>query len=169
MKTFLQLTLVALFLSAIFFFVYKTENKQTFVQDNTAVVEKKVEVDTTQINNVKYVKIAGVQVKVDLALTPETKLKGLSVKDEIGANEGMLFVFAQPGKYSFWMKDMKFAIDIIWIEEGGRVVSLEKNVPVNSYPEIFRSEEDATYVLEVSAGFADKYNLQVGDKAEFVY
>src|SRR3989338_3180334 len=65
-------------------------------------------------SDIKYVKIVGQNIKVDLALTMLEQAQGLSGREVLGENEGMLFVFDTPGKYSFWMKDMKFAIDIIW-------------------------------------------------------
>ena len=130
-------------------------------------------------SDIKYVKIAGQSVKVDLALTPLEQEQGLSGRTELGPNEGMLFVFDTPGKYSFWMKDMKFAIDIIWftpsegneagLAEDLRVVSIKKDARPESYPESFTPDEEAKYVLEVESGFADKYNLQVGDRVEFKY
>jgi len=72
-------------------------------------------------DNTRYVKIAGQNIKVDLALTPETQEKGLSGRSGLKDDEGMLFVFEKPDKYSFWMKDMNFPIDIIWMGEDMRV------------------------------------------------
>src|SRR3989344_6336789 len=129
--------------------------------------------------DIKYIKIAGQEVKIELALTPEEQTQGLSGRSGLGPNEGMLFVFDTPGKYSFWMKDMKFAIDIIWftpsegneagLAEDLRVVYVKKDARSESYPESFTPDEEAKYVLEVESGFADKYNLQVGDRVEFKY
>ena len=120
-------------------------------------------------SDIKYVKIAGQSVKVDLALTPLEQEQGLSGRTELGPNEGMLFVFDTPGKYSFWMKDMLFPIDMIWLAPDSRVVYVKKDARLESYPESFTPDEEAKYVLEVESGFADKYNLQVGDRVEFKY
>ena len=120
-------------------------------------------------SDIKYVKIAGQSVKVDLATTAPEQEQGLSGRTELGPNEGMLFVFDAPGKYSFWMKDMLFPIDMIWLAPDSRVVYVKKDARPESYPESFTPNEEAKYVLEVSSGFWERYNLQIGDRAEFKY
>ena len=112
-----------------------------------------------------YVKIAGQNVEVGLAATLKSQTQGLSGRKSLGENEGMLFVFDHAGVYPFWMKDMNFAIDIIWLDENYRVVYIKKNAEPSSYPETFSPEMEAKYVLEVVAGFSDKNNLKVGDEA----
>lgn len=169
MKTFFKWLIIIVFLAGLFFLVYKVENKQTYKQPALPTTEKNAEVVNPQIEDLKYIKIGGVEVKVELAITPEVKSRGLGERVSMGANEGMLFVFKESGKYAFWMRDMKFSIDIIWITEGQEVAYIKKNVSPDSYPEIFRSDENAKYVLEVPAFFADKNNLKLGDKVEFVY
>ncbi|MFA5932014.1 MAG: DUF192 domain-containing protein [Candidatus Paceibacterota bacterium] len=120
-----------------------------------------------RLEDLKYVKIAGQNIKVDLALTSEIQEKGLSGRTELKENEGMLFVFPQPGQYAFWMKDMNFPLDIIWIGEDLKVVYIQKNALPESYPESFSPGKNAKYVLEVSTNFADKNNLKEGDSVEF--
>ena len=121
------------------------------------------------IDNISYVQIGGQNVKVDLALTEAEHTKGLSGKNELVENEGMLFVFDKPGKYSFWMKDMNFPIDIVWISSDMKVVYIKKNADPKLYPETYGPDTDAKYVLEVMAGFSDKNNLKVGDSLKFIY
>lgn len=132
---------------------------------------------TSDIQNqkIQYIKIAGKILKIELALTPEAQEKGLSGRKELKENEGMLFVFNHIGQYSFWMKDMNFALDIIWLapSESGdkndlRVVYIKKNALPESYPETFTPNQNAKYVLEVLSGFSEKNNLKVGDKVEFL-
>ena len=125
--------------------------------------------------NIKYIKIAGGNIKVELALTPEDQAQGLSNRSELLENEGILFVFEHPGKYPFWMKDMNFALDIIWLSDDLHVVYIKKNALPESYlpagkagPETFTPSQNAKYVLEVLAGFSEKNNLKVGDKMEFL-
>jgi uncharacterized membrane protein (UPF0127 family) len=81
----------------------------------------------------------------------------------------MLFVFDRPDTYSFWMKDMNFPIDIIWLSSDMKVVYTKKNARPELYPEIYIPKEKAKYVLEVVAGFSDKNNLQEGDSVLFTY
>lgn len=113
--------------------------------------------------------IAGQVIKVELADTPEKQRQGLSGRDELSPNTGMLFVFPLSSKQGFWMKDMKFSIDMIWITEEGRVVFIEHSATPESYPKVFTPDQDAKYVLEVPAGFALKNKLKVGDVVEFAY
>ncbi len=122
--------------------------------------------------NIRYVKIAGQTIKVDLATTLTKQAQGLSGRSELKENEGMLFVFAKSGTYHFWMKDMKFSIDIIWISKDLKVVYIKKNIQPESYPETYgpgSSLESALYVLEVTSGFSEKNNLKTGDTIKFVY
>ncbi|MEX2029032.1 MAG: DUF192 domain-containing protein [Candidatus Paceibacterota bacterium] len=122
-----------------------------------------------EYSDIKYVKIAGVVVEVELALTSEEMSRGLSGRDTLPENTGMLFVFDQLGKYSFWMKDMNFPIDIIWLTDDLHVIYIERNARPESFPETFGPDAEAKYILEVMAGFAEKYNLKEGDKVEFLY
>lgn len=104
----------------------------------------------------------------DLALTSEQITKGLAVKDTLNENEGMLFVFSNPSRSGFWMKDMKFPIDIIWLNKDKEIVHIEKNLqPCGTTCPMFRPDEDSKYVLETVSGFADKHNLKEGDKVVF--
>jgi len=121
-----------------------------------------------EINEIQYVKIAGVTLKINLALTPEAQEQGLSGRKELKEDESMLFVFNHTGKYSFWMKDMNFPIDIIWIGEDFRVVYIKENALPTSYPETYSPDGTSKYVLEVFSSFSGKNNLKVGDKVEFL-
>ena len=123
---------------------------------------------TLKINNIKYVKIAGNIVKVDLALNEKDQNQGLSGRVGLKDDEGMLFVFNNVDKYSFWMKDMNFPIDIIWVSSDFRVVYIKKNATPESYPMAFTPDKDAKYVLEVKSFFSEKNNLKIGDKVEFL-
>ena len=123
------------------------------------------------------IEIAGQRIKVILAQTPETRAQGLSGRSYLREDEGMLFVFsAQGGSASggdrtprFWMKDMLFPIDIIWIDENLKVIYIKKDARPESFPETFGPDAEALYVLEVAAGFSEKHNLQVGDRVELIY
>jgi uncharacterized membrane protein (UPF0127 family) len=119
--------------------------------------------------NIKSVKIAGQDIKVDLALTGERQMQGLSGLSDLAEDHGLLFVFEKPGKYYFWMKGMNFPIDIIWITENMKVVYIKKNAPPDSYPETFGPDANTKYVLEIRSGFSDKNNLKVGDSVLFTF
>lgn len=121
---------------------------------------------------IKSVQIAGQNIKVELSLTPEQHQQGLSGKSSLKEDEGMLFVFKDLGNYSFWMKDMNFPIDMIWIGEDLKVIYIKKDAKPESYPQSFGpdiSDKNTKYVLEVVSGFSDKNNLKVGDSVLFTY
>ena len=112
---------------------------------------------------ISQVTIRGVHIAVELADTPMEREQGLSARQDLAEGQGMLFVFDTPGRYGFWMKDMNFPIDIIWIDEDRKVVYIKENANPESYPNSFVSTEDAKYVLEVPARFSEKNNIKVGD------
>lgn len=107
---------------------------------------------------------------VFLALTPEEQQKGLSGRNGLGKDQGMLFIFDKPGDLTFWMKDMKFPIDIIFIN-GNRIVSIAENAPAPKSPEetlpLYRATGPADKVLEINAGLAKEYDLKPGDTLTF--
>ena len=129
--------------------------------------------------NIKYVKIWGQIIKVDLALTKDAQAQGLSGRNGLKEKEGMLFVFDNSDIHSFWMKDMNFPIDIIWLDEAKKVIYIKKDAqPVSLglqrgepdlYLETYGPRAASKYVLEVVSGFSDKNNLKEGDGVEFVY
>lgn len=103
-----------------------------------------------------------VQVSDDIS---ERRL-GLSGQDALANDEGMIFIFDESDMHGFWMKDMKFSIDIIWIDENLRVVHIEEGVSPSTYPESFVPSVDARYVLEVYTGQAAAQGIGLGDAVE---
>ena len=115
--------------------------------------------DKLRINNQTY--------DIEIVDEPKTRQKGLSDYQELKHNEGMLFVFDKPGEYCFWMKDMDFAIDIIWLDDSRQVVDYKENITPDSYPESFCPDSLSKYVLEVNSGDIQKLEINLGDKASF--
>lgn len=99
-----------------------------------------------------------------IADTPERRMKGLSHRPNLGKDTSMLFVFGESGKHGIWMKDMNFSIDIMWFDEDLRVIHIEENVSPDTYPHIFEPKEDAAFVLETNAGFAEKNDITIGSE-----
>ena len=106
-------------------------------------------------------------IKVFVADTPESLEKGLSGRNSLSPNEGMLFVFNKPDFYGIWMKDMLFSIDIFWLDQSGRVIFLKENALPGSFPEIFTPNSPAQFVLETSAGFAEENGIKIGSSLLF--
>lgn len=117
--------------------------------------------------HIPQVTIGGYTFVVTLAKTADEHERGLSGKKSMSQNEGMLFVFENNGLYSFWMKDMLFPLDIIWIDENNKIVHVEENLLPQTYPKSFISKELAKYVLELNGGIVRKKNMKVGDKVRF--
>ena len=120
-------------------------------------------------NQTALVTVGGVNLITSLSTTPDAQSKGLAIRDSLNENEGMLFIFETPQKYSFWMKDMKFPIDIIWINQDGKIVHIEKNLPpcVFLLPcPSYAPNDDSLYVLEVVSNFTNKFDINVGDSVD---
>ena len=104
---------------------------------------------------------------VQIADTNVKKTLGLSNKNKLKNNKGMLFTYDQPGLYSFWMKDMNFSIDIIWISKDKKIINISKDISPATYPKTFKPPRPAQYILEINAGLSDKYGFKIGNKVNF--
>ena len=114
------------------------------------------------------VRINGQTLRVDVADTPKEREQGLGGRHGLAEDEGMLFVFQTDGRWGFWMKDMLFSIDIVWLSGEGKVVDTIKNVAPDTYPAYsFLPNVPARYVLELPAGLVTRYNVQIGDSVKF--
>jgi uncharacterized membrane protein (UPF0127 family) len=104
--------------------------------------------------------------RVELAKTPKEQVQGLSGRESLSKNAGMLFLFDKPSYYSFWMHGMKFPLDIIFILND-KVVAVYEDLPpapiTDENPPLYGSEVAADRVLEINAGEAAKNNITVGD------
>lgn len=105
-------------------------------------------------------------ITVEVANTKASRELGLSGRPKMNDDEGMLFVFDVPGRYGFWMKDMEFPLDMVWINQNGVVVSVERNLTKETYPKTFMNQSDASYVLEINAGLAERFGLYLGSKVK---
>ena len=106
----------------------------------------------------------------DVSATNEQRTRGLTVKNALAENEAMLFVFDNEAKHKFWMKDMKFPIDIIWIGRDKTVLDIENSLqPCNSVLlcSTYEPDGDSLYVLETVGGFAQKHGIVKGTIVEF--
>ena len=104
--------------------------------------------------------------EVQIADTEPRRVRGLMFQEQLAYNEGMIFVFEESGFYSLWMLNMQFPLDMIWFDSDGKVVYIEENVPpCKSALETVTctrnnsAENEARYILEVTAGFVDKFGI----------
>ena len=110
------------------------------------------------------IQIGDAILQVEIADTDAKREKGLSQRASLEENKGMLFVFEQPGRYIFWMKDMNFAVDIIWIDKDKKVLEIMDSIAPDTFPKTFYAKELVQYVVEMRAGFARENDIQPGDK-----
>lgn len=101
---------------------------------------------------------------VEVVDTPESREQGLSGRTGIEFNDGMLFTFPSAGRFGFWMKDMQFPIDIIWINKEGVIVHIVENAKPEDYPAKYVNAPEASYVLEIKANQARVYGMYLGVK-----
>lgn len=94
--------------------------------------------------------------KLKIASTPQTQLKGYQKEKEPSDNEGMLFVYPSEIQASFWMKDVDFPLDILFFNSNKELVET-MTMPKDSYPEIFTCKYPTQYVVETKAGWYDRH------------
>ncbi len=107
--------------------------------------------------------LGGETFDVMVARTKEEQERGLSGLSGLKDGEAMVFPYEVPDYYGFWMKDMMFPIDIVWLDGNLRVVSIERSVAPETYPKIFFPSAPARFVAEFSAGTIDRLGVSMGD------
>ena len=111
------------------------------------------------------IKVDDVPLEVQIADDEPRRVRGLMFQDQLPPDQGMIFVFDKPGLYSLWMLNMQFSLDMMWFDENGKMVHIEKDVPpCKTALEITTCqsvvpEGEALYVLEVTAGFVEQNNI----------
>lgn len=97
---------------------------------------------------------------LEIASTSEQRATGLSNRDNICANCGMLFVFSRQGNQSFWMKDTRLPLDIIWLDKNFKITKIVTALETNSQK---THTAKAKYAIELNANEAFKHDLKIGD------
>lgn len=100
---------------------------------------------------------------VEIADDIPSQTKGLMFRKNLPTDSGMLFMFKQPQKLQFWMKDTYIPLDIIFINAKDTIVHIEKNTQPLSEKQL-SSKKNVTKVLEINAGLSDLYGIDLGDK-----
>lgn len=153
-----HIVFLALFLGAVVMTV------AIFLLHPTFFLERK------KIGNVVLFPRSGAEVSVEIAADPYQWGKGLMFRKTLGADSGMLFVFPDEEKRSFWMKDTFIPLDIIFVSRDKKVVTIHKNVmPCTTFvcPH-YAPTSGAMYVLEANAGFVDVHDIKEGDGVEIL-
>jgi len=120
------------------------------------------------------IKIGDILLDVQIADTEPRRVRGLMFQAQLPYDHGMLFVFDESGIYPLWMLNMQFSLDMIWFDENGNVVHIEENIPpckthleINTC-QIIEPGADAIYVVEVTSGFVEKFNITKTSKISLV-
>jgi len=159
--------LVILFLIFVFI-VTQNHLVVSSITDNAVHASSSVSVPGSCGNYQKgTVTINNSSIDVDVSDNACKRELGLSGRKTLAFGEGMIFVFDFTGNYSFWMKDMSFPLDIIWVSADFHIIDIEKNLSPDTYPEVFGQKYLAQYVLELPAVYSDANNLKVGNKISF--
>ena len=104
---------------------------------------------------------------LEIADTQASRELGLGNRNALPTNQGMLFVFQNVAPECFWMKDMHFPLDMIWVSSHKKVVHIEHDVSPSTYPNSFCPEAPVKYVIELNAGTSATANINEGDTLDF--
>ena len=150
------------FLLSLFFFVViftiflSVHNKNHNTAEKVFVDYKKIEI--TIGKNYFHTFVAD---------TKDKRERGLSGISELKEEEAMIFEFSEAGQYNFWMKDMNFPIDIVWIDENKKIIDISENITPDTYPKTFTSRAKSKWVLEVGANETKNKEIKIGDEVVF--
>jgi len=172
LKILLKIIIVVLLIGALFALVgYIGRYVQSLKQSLVGVPTQTVPTGsyTPQKSTVPSVTVGNTLIPVEVARDYTSIQKGLSGRPYLDQNSGMLFIFPKASIYRFWMPDMNFPIDILWIN-AGRVIDIEENMtnvfdPAN--PRYYSPSSPAQFVIELNAGFIRKNNIRPGDQVIF--
>lgn len=115
--------------------------------------------------DLKWVDINGKKFLTEVVSTNEDRSIGLGGREKLCRSCAMLFIFEKKAKHLFWMKGMKFDLDIIWIDDD-EIVSIEKNVSHKSL-DVLNPKVNANKVLEINAGISNEFDFKIGDRISF--
>jgi uncharacterized membrane protein (UPF0127 family) len=120
-----------------------------------------------QLSFGKTILVGEKAIHVAVASNVIDRSQGLSGTDALPPDEGMLFIFNEETVQTFWMKDMNYPLDIIWIGADKKVAGASENLDPSTYPETFSSNVPVQYVLEVPAGFVKMNKIVTGTVVSF--
>ncbi len=129
---------------------------------NSNIDEYRIDVG---VNSEEFaLRVGAKEIIVSLADTPEKRAKGFMGVDFLEENRGMLFVFENPGQYSFWNKNTLIPLDIIWIRNK-KIIKIDYLPSIDKGLKVLDSPEEIDWVLEANAGWSEKNNIKIGDES----
>jgi hypothetical protein len=110
-------------------------------------------------------------IQAEIADTMKKRAEGLMYREHLAKDHGMLFTFDQAQPWTFWMKNTKIPLDIIWMNEKKQIIHIARNVPIctrtdDGCPQ-YQPNDPAMYVLELGGGEAERLKLEKGSKLQF--
>lgn len=135
-------------------FLFPSEAPAPVVFQEPAVIEGKS----------AALKVNGAVIIAEIVREQEDLQRGLSGRESLPEGEGLLFDFGYSGRWGIWMKDMNFPIDIVWLDEEMKILTVKTSVAPDTYPEVFYPTSEARYVLEIPSGTVEKYRIEVGNR-----
>ncbi len=157
--------LLILIVIAILIIIFPAIFSHKITSDNKSVEKYS---DLCGMYDKKNILVGGNIIEAYISDTDCKRGLGLSGREMLKDHEGMIFIFDTVGSHGFWMKDMKFPIDILWLDDGLSLIGIEKTVATSTYPEIFGQNYPSRYVLELPAGYSEENNVKVGNKIIFL-
>jgi uncharacterized membrane protein (UPF0127 family) len=112
---------------------------------------------------------SGIEYRLEIAADDVSRARGYMFREYVGPNDGMLFVFDQPGRHPFWMRNCKVSLDIIWLDQAATVMEIahdQQPCPPDGPCENVFPMREAAYVLELAGGSARQQGLKLGDTVE---
>jgi uncharacterized membrane protein (UPF0127 family) len=122
---------------------------------------------THQSEGAVMLKSGGERYSLMIASTPVEQALGLGKRSSLPTDQGMLFIFNRPAVRCFWMKDMHFSLDMIWLSNDKRVEYVMANISPATYPKAFCPNAQAKYVIELDAGQAKRADIHTGTALDF--
>ena len=111
--------------------------------------------------------IGSLTYNLELAQTNNQRIQGLSGRDLLQPQQGLMLTYRQAADHGIWMKDMRFALDIIWLDTNRRVIGLAQEVQPDSYPQVYRADQASQFIIEIGAGQVERAGLKLADKVKF--
>lgn len=114
----------------------------------------------------------GEQIRAEVLIRPEEVMRGMMFRPSLPPDRGLLFIHRRPGRYSYWMHNVKVPLDIIWLDKDRNVVEVSLSTPPCQEQDPVKCPQyggkvDSRFVLELAGGMAAKYNVAVGSRIEF--
>lgn len=110
--------------------------------------------------------LGGTRYNLEAARTLQEKQRGLSGRNFLGTANGMVFIFDEPSSACMWMKDMQFAVDMLWLDSGRRVIATAESLQPSTYPQTYCAPRPAAFVVELPSGALAAAKIKDGSVVE---